>query len=96
MNAPEYKPEWPPANGQAQLDPAHNSPPEVAQMFIDAFVIADAGANPSGNPNPRTDIYNINRLVTSQANSVSAATEFDARSRFIFSYWPDRVEGPVF
>ena len=96
MNDPEYKPEWPQANGLGQLDPAHYSPSEAAQMFVDFFVNADAGPNPSGDPDPRADIYNINRLVTPQANSVSPATEFDARSHLIFSYGPDQVDGPVF
>ena len=96
MNDPEYKPEWPKANGQAQLDPADYTPQEAAEMFIDFFVNPEAGLNPSGNPDPRADIYNINRLVTPQANSVSPATEFDARSHLIFSYGPDQGDGPVF
>jgi hypothetical protein len=96
MNDPEYKPEWPATQDQAQLDPAHYTPQAAAEMFIDFFVNPEAGLNPSGNPDPRADIYNINRLVTPQANSVSPATEFDDRSHLIFSYGPDQGDGPVF
>jgi len=65
-------------------------------MFIDFFVNPDATLNPSGNPDPRADIYNINRLVTPQATSTSPATAFDARAHLIFSYGPDQGDGPVF
>lgn len=96
MNDAEYRPQWPDANGKAQLDPSNYSPKDVAQMFIDFLVSPEPHLNPSGQPDPRADIYNINRLVTPQANSVSPATEFDSRSHLIFSYGPDQVDGPVF
>lgn len=96
MNDPEYRPQWPDAGDTAQLDPSHYLPKDVAQMFIDFLVSPEPHLNPSGQADPRADIYNINRLVTPQANSVSPATEFDPRAHLIFSYGPDQVDGPVF
>ena len=99
MNDPEYKPQWPADQGQAQLDPAEYSPAQAAQMFIDFFVSPDsmAGADSAGGAvNPRAEIYNINRLVVPQATSVAPAIEFDARAHLIFTYGPDQIDGPVF
>lgn len=89
LNDAEYDPLWPQANGKQQLNPIDFQADDVINRFNSFFYNKKATT-------PVEKIYNINRLVTPQADGNNPATSFDPRSHLIFTYSRDAHNDPGF
>ena len=89
LNDSEYDPLWPKANGEQQLNTDNFQADDVINRFNSFFYNKEADT-------PVKKIYNINRLVTPQADANQPATSFDPRSHLIFTYSRDAHNDPGF
>ena len=89
LNDSKYDPLWPKANGEQQLNTDNFQADDVINRFNSFFYNKEADT-------PVKKIYNINRLVTPQADANQPATSFDPRSHLIFTYSRDAHNDPGF
>lgn len=90
LNDSEYEPQWPQGpTGEQQLNPVFFDVNDSLTRFNNFFV------DPSQD-DPRSKIYNLNRLIIPQANGETPATSFDQRSHLIFTYSRDPNNDPGF